>query len=132
MTVKLLDPHEIVEQDDYAQGFDAPYTFQYKGGDAGYAKRKSDLALIYMGKLYRLSSAMPLGDNHGVKPSSFTPYLAHWSIVQQGTQQYFCVSFNFDGLGQSGDFQYVHGGYLLNTQTKELYYSVRHTRPSGE
>jgi hypothetical protein len=124
-----LDPHEIIEQDDYMSGFNAPYIFEYKGRDAGYAESKSDQALIFNGKLYRLSSAIPVGDNRGSTPGSFTPYLAEWGVAREKSQEYFCVSFNFDGLGQSGNFQKVHGGYLLDLQTKHLYYAVRYIDP---
>ena len=30
-----------------------------------------------------------------------------------GKERYLCVSFNFEGLGRSGNFQNVRGGYLL-------------------
>jgi hypothetical protein len=81
-----------------------------------------------MGKLYRLSKAIALGEVHGIKPGEFDPALAQWSIATEGAQQYFCVSFNFDGLGRSGSFQNVLGGYLLNTRTKEMYFVVRDVR----
>ncbi|MBE1162210.1 hypothetical protein [Dyella acidiphila] len=101
---------------------------EYKGAEVGYAKGKSGRALIYSGKLYRLSKAVPVGDNHGIEPSVFTPSLAEWSIAREGQQHYFCVSFNFDGLGQSSSFQGVRGGYLLNLQTRVLYFAVRRIR----
>jgi hypothetical protein len=127
IVIQDLDTTKVIEEDDYSDGFNAPYYFEYKGGDVGYAERKDSKALIFMGKLYLLSSAISLGDNRG-PPTDFTPSLADWSIVTEGAQQYLCVSFNFDGLGQSGDFQNVHGGYLLNTRTKDLYFSVRDIR----
>lgn len=125
VTIKLLNTNEITQEDDYADGFNASYMFKYRGGDAGYAEGKSDQALIYFGKIYRLSEALSIGDNHGIKPGEFNPTLAQWSIAKGGRQQYFCVSFNFDGLGRSGTFQNVHGGYLLNTKTTNLYFVVR-------
>lgn len=128
ITVRELSTHEFQEEDDYAEGFNAPYFLKYKGGDVGYAESKKTDALIYMGKLFRLSSAISLGNNRGIGPSSFTPFLAEWSIVGERDSQYLCVNFNFDGLGQSGDFQNIHGGYLLNTKTKELYFVVRDIR----
>lgn len=125
VAINILNTNEITQEDDYADGFNASYMFRYRGGDVGYAEGKSDRALIYFGNIYRLSSAVSLGDNHGIKPGEFNPTLAQWSIAKGGRQQYFCVSFNFDGLGQSGSFQNVHGGYLLNTKTKNLYFVVR-------
>lgn len=125
-SVHPIDAHGIAEEDDYANGFNATYLFNYKGKDVGYAEGKNDQALIYTGELYRLSSATPLGDNHDIKPNVFNPYLALWSIGQEEGKRYLCVSFNFDGLGRSGNFQKVHGGYLLDTQSKTLYFAVRY------
>jgi hypothetical protein len=125
VTIQILNAEEITQEDDYADGFNATYMFKHRGADAGYAEGKAGQALIYSGKLYRLSRAVALGDNHGIKPGEFDPTLAQWSIAGRGEQQYFCVSFNFDGLGQSGSFQNVHGGYLLNTKNKNLYFFVR-------
>jgi hypothetical protein len=102
--------------------------FKYRHADMGYAERKDEKALIFFGKLYRLSKAVPLGDNHRVKPSEFEPSLADWSFVEEGRQNFFCVSFNFSGLGQSGDFQNIRGGYLLNLKTKNLYFAIRDIR----
>ena len=40
ITVRELSTHEFQEEDDYAEGFNAPYFFKYKGGDVGYAESK--------------------------------------------------------------------------------------------
>ena len=128
VTIRSLNTHEVEEEDGYADGFNASYMFKYRGFDFGYAESKEGQALIYMGKLYRLSKAIPLGENHGIKPGAFNPTLAQWSIAKEGAQQYFCVSFNFDGLGRSGSFQNVHGGYFINTLTKDMYFVVRDVR----
>jgi hypothetical protein len=128
VTIQSLNTDEITQEDKYADGFDAPYIFEYRSSDVGYAESKDEQALIYSGKLYRLSKAMPLGDNHNIKPSAFNPTLAQWSIAKGKNKIYLCVSFNFDGLGRSGDFQNVHGGYLLDSTTKFLYFVVRDIR----
>jgi hypothetical protein len=126
--VRNIDVHAYTEENDYTPGFDATYMFKYNGADAGYAEGKVDKALIYSGKLYPLSKAIPVGDNHGIAPSAFNPNLAVWSVVREGNQRYFCVGFNFDGLGRSGAFQNVHGGYLLTSKTRVLYFAVRDVR----
>jgi len=131
VSVHDLSTSEVIEEDNYAEGFDASYFFKYRGRDVGYAESKLDSAIIFEGKLYRLPSAEVLGDEHDSKPSSFTPSLANWSIVEDGAQSYLCVSFNFGGLGQSGDFQKVHGGYLLDTRTKKLFFAVRYIGPGS-
>jgi hypothetical protein len=128
ITIRSLNAHEVSQEDDYAAGFNATYIFKYRGSDVGYAEGKADQALIYLNKIYRLSMAVPLGDNHGIKPDAFDPTLAQWSLAKQGHQEFFCVSFNFNGLGESGSFQNVYGGYLLNTKTKVMYFVARDVR----
>jgi hypothetical protein len=120
-----IPTHEVTEEDDYKPGFDAKYMFNYAGADAGYAVGKTDQALIYRGKLYRLSRSIPIGDNHNIGPAEFDPRLAVWSTAQEGKQKYFCVGFNFDGLGRSGSFQHVYGGYILDGRAGKLYFAVR-------
>ncbi|MFP3569725.1 hypothetical protein [Paraburkholderia sp. SIMBA_030] len=128
VTIQSLNTGEITQDDKYVDGFHALYMFEYRGSDVGYAESKEDQALIYLGKLYRLSKAVPFGNNRGIKHSAINPTLAQWSIARENNKKYFCVSFNFDGLGRSGDFQNVHGGYLLDTATKFLYFVVRDIR----
>jgi hypothetical protein len=131
IVVKSITPQDVIEQDDYSDGFDAPYTFEYEGGDVGYARNKTDQALVFEGKLYKLSSAQPDGNNHGIKPVDFAPTLAEWNIVKEAQAQFLCITFNLEGLGQSGSFQDVHGGYLLNTKNHELFFVVRDIRKSA-
>ncbi|RAR50051.1 hypothetical protein C7401_14343 [Paraburkholderia unamae] len=125
VTVLTLNPHEISQEDNYADGFNATYIFKYNGVDVGYAESKSNHALIYLNRIYKISTALPVGDNHKIKPSEFDPTLAQWSIAKKNREKFFCVRFNFDGLGQSGNFQNVVGGYLINTRTKEIFFAVR-------
>ncbi|KAB0635977.1 hypothetical protein [Burkholderia latens] len=125
VAIQNIDVDEVLQQDDYADGFNARYLFKYKDIDIGYADGKSDQALIYSGNIYPFSRSISVGNNGEIKPASFNPTLAQWSIAKDGRQRYVCVSFNFDGLGQSGSFQSVHGGYLLNSKTKKLYFAVR-------
>jgi hypothetical protein len=128
VSIRSLDAHEVTKEADYAEGFDATYLFTYRGADIGYAERKADKALVYLNRLYRLSAAIPVGDNRGTNPGAFDPALAEWSIVKEGKQAFFCVSFNFDGLGQSGSFQQVRGAYLLDVTTRQTYFSMRDLR----
>ncbi|NYH21620.1 hypothetical protein [Paraburkholderia bryophila] len=128
VTIRNINVDEVFQEDDYANGFNAGYILKYEGTDMGYAERKPDQALIYSGKLYRLSKSIPIGNNGKAKPAAFNPMLAQWSLAKEGKHQYFCVGFNFDGLGQSGSFQNVHGGYLLNLKNRDLYFAVRDIR----
>ncbi|NIE55045.1 MULTISPECIES: hypothetical protein [unclassified Burkholderia] len=128
IVIQDINTHEVSQEDDYAYGFNASYVVKHAGADVGYAEGKSTQALIYAGKLYRLSAAIPVGNNGGIKSTTFNPALAEWSMATVGRQHYLCVSFNFDGLGRSGAYQNVRGGYLLNVNTKDLYFVVRDVR----
>ncbi|VWD15214.1 hypothetical protein BLA39750_03503 [Burkholderia lata] len=128
IAIQDINTNEVSQEGDYADGFNASYVVKHEGADVGYAEGKSTQALIYAGKLYRLSAAIPVGNNGGIKPTAFNPALAEWSMATVGRQRYLCVSFNFDGLGRSGAYQNVRGGYLLNANTKDLYFVVRDVR----
>ncbi|MGU3779933.1 hypothetical protein [Burkholderia metallica] len=128
IAIQGINTHEVSQEGDYADGFNASYVVKHEGADVGYAEGKSTQALIYAGRLYRLSAAIPVGNNGGIKPTAFNSVLAEWSMATVGRQRYLCVSFNFDGLGRSGASQNVHGGYLLNAKTKDLYFVVRDVR----
>ncbi|MGY6153066.1 hypothetical protein [Paraburkholderia graminis] len=125
VAIRSLNPHEVTQEGGYAAGFNATYMFRYRGANVGYAESNTDQALIFLNRLHKVSGAIPLGDNRGIKRSAFDPTLAQWSVAKEGKQEFFCVSFNFDGLGRSGSFQNIHGGYLLNTKTKQMYFVVR-------
>ncbi|HDR9484929.1 TPA: hypothetical protein QDC20_005596 [Burkholderia aenigmatica] len=125
VAIEGINTHEVSQEDAYAAGYNASYLVKHDRVDVGYAEGKSTQALIYSGKLYRLPTAMPIGNNGGIKPAAFNPALAEWSIAREGRQRYLCVSFNFDGLGRSGSFQNVRGGYLLDSVSRVLYFFVR-------
>lgn len=126
--VRIFNTSDIIQEDDYALGFNAAYIFKYQGVNIGCAEGKSEDAIIFSGKLYWLSRAVPAGNNHEIKPDRFDPMQADWSDVQTKDQHFLCVSFNFDGLGRSGNFQNIRGGYLLNRKTGNLYFSVRNVK----
>lgn len=122
--------NEILTQDNYQPGYEASYYFQVEGIDIGFAQNGKKVALIYDGSLYSLKNArLVLGTK--VKPSSFAPDLADWSQVRDRSGEYLCVSFNFEGLGRSGSFQYVRGGYLLSLsnekRSRELFFVTADT-----
>ena len=73
ISVVYLGTSSISEEDDYANGFNATYFFQYQNEDIGYAEKGNIKALIFKGKLYKLSLASPLGDNNGTSnPGKFS------------------------------------------------------------
>lgn len=135
VAVRELPNHEILSQDAYRAGYDAPYYFKVNGKDIGYAERGDNYGIIFSGNIYPLKSARRLLSTDA-QPMSFNPNLADWNTVTEANRQYLCVSFNFDGLGRSGSFQNVRGGYLLSIKAANhantLYFVVMNTRGSHD
>lgn len=73
-------------------------------------ERPSTFGLIYKGKDISLRQVRSLSRE---KPVQFDPLLADWGTIRLGSASWICITFNFDGLGQSGRFQSVHGMYLI-------------------
>jgi hypothetical protein len=70
----------------------------------------------------------------GEPPSIFTPYTARWGEVRNAKESFLCITFNFEGLGQSGSFQNIRGVYLieLNRRPATIYYLVGDVRKIGK
>lgn len=118
---------QYVEED--AEGTYVATSFRDHGQKLGYMQRQTGHGLIWGQREIALANAHPL-DAQANAPSEFTPGLAMWAYVQEARQRYLCINFNFDGLGQSGSFQRVHGLYLMpipasKTQGLQLFYGVR-------
>lgn len=90
--------------------------------------RKS--GLVYNGRQVPLQDVTRLS---GERPAPFNPYLAMWGIVTWATRSYFCITFDFDGLGRSGVFQSVHGVYLFERHAPRFqpFYTVGRVTPGG-
>jgi hypothetical protein len=69
----------------------------------------------------------------GDAPSPFDPRLAMWGIVGAGARSYACITFNFEGLGQSGSFQTVRGIYLIERHVRRprAYYATGRVTKAG-
>jgi hypothetical protein len=83
----------------------------------------SAFGLVYNGKQVSLAHVARLSRE---KPSQFDPSLARWGVVSEGAKSYICITFNFEGLGQSGSYQSVRGVYLLDRGAHRLrpFYTV--------
>ena len=120
--------NEVGSDDDFQGGYKATI-FTVNGRDVGYAEKDGRDGLIWGRAIVPLRHAVPL-DQPPETPSTFTPMLADWSTIKQGSQRFLCVNFNFDGLGRSGSFQKVHGLYLMSIPQRgkakpALFYGVR-------
>jgi hypothetical protein len=59
-------------------------------------------------------------------PTPFIPFTAKWGEARQGKSRYVCITFNFEGLGQSGSYQNIRGLYLIEVSKRppKFYYMV--------
>jgi hypothetical protein len=86
--------------------------------------------LTYNGKQIPLNQAVPLSSEVA---SEFNPLLAMWGAIREGAKSYICITFNFEGLGQSGSFQSVRGIYLIDRTERNFhaYYTVGRLTATG-
>jgi hypothetical protein len=91
----------------------------------------SRFGLVVAGRQVRVAEVIKLG---GAAPSSFTPYTAQWGEARDAKEAYLCITFNFEGLGQSGSFQNIRGLYLvdLTHRPAAIYYLVGDIRKLGQ
>lgn len=79
--------------------------------------------MLFGAKLFALASAQPM---FGAKAAAtaISPDLATWAMITEASDQFLCVSDNFDGTGRSGEHQNARYAYLLATGSKpRLYYA---------
>jgi len=79
--------------------------------------------IVYNGKQISLDRVIRLSKE---PPAQFRTSLARWGIVHTGSQSYICITFNFEGLGQSGSFQNIRGIYLIDRRAHPVrpFYTV--------
>lgn len=121
-----LKPTNYYQEED---GDITSMTFKYEGHATGtwesYSTKK--FGLVYKDQKVRHQNFVRLGPD---EPTRFDPTLAQWGIVRTASQKYLCTAFNFDGLGQSGSFQNIHGVYIIEVKKKtaKIYYIVGDAR----
>jgi len=79
--------------------------------------------IVYNGKQIFLDRVIRLSKE---EPAQFRTALARWGVVRTGSKSYICITFNFEGLGQSGSFQNVRGIYLIDRRAHPVksFYAV--------
>jgi hypothetical protein len=123
-TVKQIPMTYISKEENYISGFDASLLLHAAGLSFGYLTGQSGDALTINHNLFPLKNATIA---YGPLPAqTFEPYTAEWLFITKAKIQYLCASFNFEGLGRSGSFQNIRGGYLIKTMNnrRTLYYAT--------
>ena len=84
--------------------------------------------LLYNGKARKLVDVTRLNRLH--EPADFAATKAMYGLVRAGRDSYFCITFNFDGLGSSGSYQNIRAVYLIDRGAHDLkaYYTAADIR----
>lgn len=119
-----LSPGSVNEEEDEVSKTTSR-TITYRNQEAGIweATGSKHFGLIFGGRKIPASRVIKLGDH---APVSFNPYTARWGEAREGENAYLCITFNFEGLGESGTFQNIRGVYLLEAKGRkaQAFYTI--------
>jgi hypothetical protein len=79
----------------------------------------SEFGLVYDSETIPETKIVRTGSD---APAPFNLYTAQWGEAQYGKHRYLCITFNFEGLGQSGSFQNIRGTYAIDLQKSPRFY----------
>lgn len=108
-----------VEQDSDAQLESTVIIYRRERFGVWESSKNSSFGIQYNDYRIKLSEIVRIG-NDG--PISFTPYTAQWGVAKYGVKNFFCITFNFPGVGQSGTFQNIRGLYIIDRQKIPKFY----------
>lgn len=127
-----LKPDVFNEEDD-EDAKTTSRTIIYRNQKVGiWEKAGSDnFGLVYGDRKIPASRVARLGK---YPPSPFTPYTAAWGEARDDRHTYLCITFNLEGLGQSGSFQNIRGLYLIETSgpRPKFFYTMSDIRKTYE
>ncbi|HJV86283.1 MAG TPA: hypothetical protein VJ698_12490 [Noviherbaspirillum sp.] len=119
-----INPGSFNQEDDEA-GKKTFTTITVQGKEFGIWKETGSnrFGMVHAGKEIPIKRVIRLSSH---APSPFDPYTAQWGKARDTKSVYVCVTFNFEGLGESGSFQNVRGLYLLemNNARSRIFYIV--------
>lgn len=131
-TVPYVDlaPSEFsVEEDDERKTVSK--TFVHRNRNLGVWERAAShqFGLIFNDREIKASQVTRLGAH---APSVFNPYTSQWGEIRTANEAYLCITYHFEGLGQSGSFQNIRALYLIDLKRRptKFYYAVGHIRKS--
>jgi hypothetical protein len=121
----------IDETEDEATGT-TQTTIRYGREEMGTWETSSpgSFGIVYNGKQILLDRVIRLSKE---APAQFQTSLARWGVVKTGNKSYICITFNFEGLGQSGSFQNIRGIYLIDRKShpERPFYTVGRVTDNG-
>ena len=130
---KNISVNEIAEVDDDRIGAEKLATVVDVGKDTfgmWTSKAPKGYGLVYNGKEMPLHRVIRLDKRHA--PVELNLYKSIYGVASEGNSSYLCVTFNFDGLGESGTYQNIRGLYLIDRTPRafKAYYTAGDIRRS--
>ncbi len=124
---KNFSVNEINEVDDDHMGAEKISTVVEIGKDTfgvWSSKTPKGYGLVFNDKEMPLHRVTRL-DNRNA-PVEINLYKSIYGIAREGSSSYLCVTFNFDGLGESGSYQNIRGLYLIDRTARSFkaYYAA--------
>ncbi|MES2317339.1 MAG: hypothetical protein V4631_07555 [Pseudomonadota bacterium] len=124
---KNFSVNEIKEVDDDHMGAEKLSTVVEIGKDTfgvWTSKAPKGYGLVYNEKEMPLHRVIRLDNRYA--PVELNLYKSIYGIAREGSNSYLCVTFNFDGLGESGSYQNIRGVYLVDRTARpfKAYYAA--------
>lgn len=112
-----------VEEDETRNTISTTITFHNREVGIWKTTDSDNFGVVYRNRKIPASRAIRLRNQ---APSPFNPYTAQWGEAGDAKTTYICITFNFEGLGESGSFQNIRGLYLIesNSARPKIYYTV--------
>jgi hypothetical protein len=119
-----INPKSFNEEEDKARQTTST-TISFHGKEVGMWKTidSKNFGVVYRDRKIPTKRVIKLGSH---VPSAFNPYTAQWGEARDAKHTYVCITFNFEGLGESGSFQNIRGLYLIETTSTgpKVFYTV--------
>lgn len=126
-----LTPHEFLVEEDEDRNITST-TFVHNNKSFGLWEnvKSHNFGMVLNGHEIPASDVQRLSKH---APSAFNPYTSLWGEIRTMAQTYLCVTYNFEGLGESGSFQNIRATYILDLGARppKIYYAVGDIRKSG-
>lgn len=124
---KDFSVNEINEVDDAHMGAEKTLTVVEIGKDTfgvWTSKAPKGHGLVYNDKEVPMHRVIRLNNLNA--PVELNLYKSIYGIAREGGDSYLCVTFNFNGLGESGSYQNIRGVYLIdrNARPFKAYYAA--------
>lgn len=125
-----LAPGEFtVEEDEERKTVSKTFVHRHRNLGVWERMASHQFGLIFDNREIQARQVIRLGAH---APSVFNPYTTQWGEIHAANEAYLCITYNFEGLGQSGSFQNIRALYLVDLKRRptKFFYAVGDIRTS--